>query len=66
MICLKEFAMTKVFVIGAGVAGLSAAIRLQSNGYDVEIFEKLSMAGGKMHYIKDQGHTFDVGPTIVM
>lgn len=58
--------MTKVFVIGAGVAGLSAAIRLQSNGYDVEIFEKLSMAGGKMHYIKDQGHTFDVGPTIVM
>lgn len=58
--------MTKVFIIGAGVAGLSAAIRLQSNGYDVEIFEQLDMAGGKMHYIKDRGHTFDVGPTIVM
>lgn len=56
----------KVLVIGAGMAGLSAAVRLQTAGYDVEIFEQESMPGGKMHQIKDQGHTFDVGPTLVM
>lgn len=56
----------KVIVIGAGMAGLSAAVRLQTAGYDVEIYEKESMPGGKMHQIKDQGHTFDVGPSLVM
>lgn len=56
----------KVLVIGAGVGGLSAAVRLQTAGYQVEIFEQESMPGGKMHQIKDQGHTFDVGPSLVM
>lgn len=56
----------KVMVIGAGVAGLSTAIRLQHAGYDVEIFEKEGIPGGKMHRIKAEGHTFDVGPTLVM
>lgn len=58
--------MKKVIIIGAGMGGLSAAIRLQNNGYDVEIFEQLDQPGGKMHQIEDQGHTWDVGPTIVM
>lgn len=56
----------KVIVIGAGMGGLSAAVRLQTAGYDVEIFEQESMPGGKMHQIKDKGHTFDVGPSLVM
>lgn len=30
----------RVVVIGAGMGGLSAAIRLQHAGYQVEIFEK--------------------------
>ena len=30
----------KVIVIGAGLGGISAAIMLKINGYDVEIFEK--------------------------
>ena len=42
----------KVLVVGAGVAGLSSAIRLQHAGYDVEIYEHASMPGGKMHKIK--------------
>lgn len=58
--------MEKVIVIGAGIGGLSAAIRLQKEGYDVEIYEMNDQPGGKMHQIKDQGFTFDVGPTIVM
>lgn len=48
------------------MGGLSAAIRLIHSGYDVEIFEKESIPGGKMHQIKMEGHTFDVGPTLVM
>lgn len=56
----------KVIVIGAGMGGLSAAIRLQVAGYEVEIYEKESIPGGKMHQIKDNGHTFDVGPTLLM
>lgn len=56
----------KVNVIGAGVAGLASAIRLQYAGYEVEIFEKESMPGGKMHKIEQDGYTFDLGPTIIM
>lgn len=58
--------MKKITVIGAGVGGLSAAIKLQNQGYKVEIYEKGHQPGGKMHQIKDSGFTFDVGPTIVM
>ncbi|MCI2157499.1 phytoene desaturase family protein [Bifidobacterium crudilactis] len=59
--------MTKrVVVVGAGIGGLSAAIRLQHAGYAVEIYERLNMPGGKMHQIREKGFTFDVGPTIVM
>lgn len=56
----------KVIVIGAGVAGLSSAIRLQKDGYAVEIYEKESISGGKMHVIEKDGFKFDLGPTIVM
>ena len=56
----------KVIVIGAGVAGLSSAVRLQAEGYQVELFEKESIVGGKMHVIEKDGFRFDLGPTIVM
>lgn len=56
----------KVTVIGAGVAGLASAIRLQHAGYEVELYEKVSLAGGKMNRIEKDGYTFDLGPTIVM
>lgn len=58
--------MKKVIVIGAGVAGLTAAVRLQKLGYEVHLYEKDSQVGGKMNQIKKEGFTFDVGPTIVM
>ncbi|QTH43884.1 phytoene desaturase [Cohnella sp. LGH] len=56
----------KVIVIGAGVAGLATAIRLQHAGYQVEIYEKESLPGGKMNRIETGGYKFDLGPTIVM
>ncbi|MCE4051461.1 phytoene desaturase family protein [Bacillus sp. Au-Bac7] len=56
----------KVAIIGAGVAGLASAIRLQHAGYQVEIYEKEAIAGGKMHRIEKDGFQFDLGPSIVM
>ncbi|EMF0285626.1 phytoene desaturase [Enterococcus hirae] len=58
--------MKKIIVIGAGVAGLSAAVRLQKLGYKVTLYEKDRQVGGKMNQIKTAGFTFDLGPTIVM
>ena len=56
----------KVIVVGAGVAGLASAIRLQHAGYQVELYEKGSTPGGKMNRIEVDGYKFDLGPTIVM
>ncbi|EDP69180.1 phytoene dehydrogenase [Carnobacterium sp. AT7] len=56
----------KIAVIGAGVAGLASAIRLQHEGYEVEIFEKEAIPGGKMNRIEKDGYTFDLGPSLVM
>jgi phytoene dehydrogenase-like protein len=49
----------KVIVIGAGVAGLSAASFLQRNGYDTEICESHSLSGGLCTAWNRQGYTFD-------
>lgn len=56
----------KVVVVGAGVAGLASAIRLQHAGYQVVIYEKEGLPGGKMHRIEQDGYQFDLGPSIVM
>ncbi|MFD2628524.1 phytoene desaturase family protein [Oceanobacillus kapialis] len=56
----------RVIVIGAGVAGLASAIRLQHAGYQVALYEKEAIPGGKMHKIEKDGYQFDLGPSIVM
>lgn len=56
----------RVIVVGAGVAGLASAIRLQHAGYEVEIYEKEALPGGRMNRLSFAGYTFDLGPTIVM
>jgi phytoene desaturase len=55
----------KAVVIGSGFGGLAAAIRLSAKGYDVEVFEKLEAAGGRASVFKQDGFTFDAGPTII-
>ena len=52
----------KVSVIGAGLGGLSAAISLRAEGYDVQIFEKNDQIGGKLNLMEKDGFTFDLGP----
>ena len=54
-----------VVVIGAGIGGLSAAIRLQALGYQVTILEKNSRVGGKMYEIRRDGFRWDTGPSVI-
>ncbi len=56
----------KIAIIGSGVAGLASAVRLQSQGFQVDIYEKENTIGGKMNQISEKGFKFDTGPTIVM
>ena len=49
----------KVLIIGAGIAGLSAASYLQRNGYETEIFEAHSLPGGLCTSWKRGDYTFD-------
>lgn len=56
----------KIIIIGAGTAGLACGIRLQTLGFECEIYEKNDQVGGRMYQIREQGFSFDVGPTIVL
>lgn len=58
-------ARPKAVVIGSGFGGLAAAIRLSCKGYDVEVLEKLEQAGGRASVHRQDGFTFDAGPTII-
>ena len=52
-------------VIGAGLGGLAAAIRMSAKGWRVTVLEKLDAAGGRAYVHRRDGFTFDAGPTIV-
>lgn len=55
----------RIVVIGSGFGGLAAAIRLQAQGHDVTIVEKLDKPGGRAYVFEQDGFTFDAGPTII-
>jgi phytoene desaturase len=57
--------MSKTIIIGAGIAGLSAAIRLQVAGHQVTIYEKNERVGGKMYQVEQDGFRFDTGPSVI-
>lgn len=52
-------------VIGSGLGGLAAAIRLAARGYDVTVLERLEQPGGRAGVFRQDGFTFDAGPTII-
>ena len=57
--------MKKVIIIGAGLGGLSAAIYLARSGFNVEVYEKNSVVGGKAGLIEKDGFRFDTGPSLL-
>jgi phytoene desaturase len=54
-----------ILIIGAGIGGLSAAIRLAAKGHSVQILEQQHRIGGKLNQISMQGFTFDTGPSLI-
>lgn len=57
--------MKKIVVIGAGLGGLSAAIRLAVSGYEVTIVEKNETVGGKVNLVEANGYRFDTGASLL-
>ncbi|MCS7012174.1 MAG: FAD-dependent oxidoreductase [Chloroherpetonaceae bacterium] len=52
----------KIAIFGGGIAGLTAAIHLLDKGYEVELYEKRAVLGGKVSVWKDQdGDTIESG-----
>src|SRR4051812_24328347 len=56
---------SRAVVIGAGIGGLAAAIRLRARGYDVTVLEALDQPGGRARVFRQDGFTFDAGPTVI-
>lgn len=52
-------------IIGAGLGGLASAMRLGAKGYRVTVLDRLESPGGRGSSITQNGHRFDLGPTIV-
>jgi phytoene desaturase len=55
----------RVVVIGAGLGGLGAALRLQGLGHDVVVVEQRDAPGGRASQLRDAGFTWDTGPSLV-
>ncbi|MGI8688750.1 MAG: phytoene desaturase family protein [Thermomicrobiales bacterium] len=55
----------QVAIIGAGMGGLAAAIRMAIRGASVTIFEQGSQPGGKMNRWTRDGWIFDTGPSLL-
>lgn len=55
----------RAVVVGAGVGGLCAAIRLATAGHDVVVAERNPVTGGKLATLSEGGYTFDLGPTLL-
>lgn len=51
-------------IIGAGIAGIAASIRLANKGYEVHVYEANPYPGGKLTEIYQQGYRFDAGPSL--
>ncbi len=56
----------RAVVIGAGLGGLSTAIHLARQGWQVDIIERNGRSGGRMNVIEQDGFRIDMGPTMLM
>ena len=55
----------RIVVIGSGFGGLAAAVRLAARGHQVTLLEKRDQPGGRAYVYRQDGFTFDGGPTVI-
>ncbi len=55
----------RVVVIGSGFGGLGSAVRLATKGYRVTLLESRDQLGGRAYVYRQDGFTFDAGPTVI-
>jgi phytoene desaturase len=55
---------SKAAIIGSGIGGMATAIRLAMKGYEVHVFEKNNVPGGKIGELTLAGCRFDTGPSL--
>jgi 1-hydroxycarotenoid 3,4-desaturase len=55
----------KIAVIGAGIAGLCAALELSTLGCQVTVLERAAQTGGKLRQLPSGGEPVDAGPTVL-
>jgi phytoene desaturase len=55
----------KIIIIGAGLGGLAAAVRLAKSGFDVTVLEKNETVGGKVNFVEAGGYKFDTGASLL-
>ena len=58
-------ATERVVVVGAGLGGLSAALRLSGAGRSVTLLERDDVPGGRAGRLQREGFRFDTGPTVL-
>jgi phytoene desaturase len=56
----------KIIIIGAGPGGLASAMLLAQRGFQVQIFEKQEVIGGRNAEVRLGDYRFDLGPTFLM
>ena len=57
--------MTQAIIIGSGIGGLAAAIRLVRQGISIDVYESSEKAGGKVSQLNFEGFRFDAGPSLL-
>jgi phytoene desaturase len=55
----------RAVVIGSGFGGLAAAVRLGARGWKVTVIERHDQPGGRARVFRENGFTFDAGPTVI-
>lgn len=51
-------------IIGAGISGIAASIRMRNKGYAVTVYETNAFPGGKLSSESKNGYRFDMGPSV--
>lgn len=55
----------RIIIVGGGLGGLAAALRLAKQGHRVRLLEKNERVGGKLNIVEAEGYRFDTGPSLL-